>query len=742
METLTGKVAAVRGPFNDGWCILNVTIPDAPEPATVVGALSNFQPGDQVTFEGKYKSHPRYGRQFAAVNATLDVPRDVAGIRDYLNNSFRWIGPVLAKRLTETFGEDLFNVLENSPERLATIQGITADRAREIHQEYLRVKSDREDDLWFSRHQITLNMKSRLIDAYGSKEEAIKHVRRNPYLLADEVWGIGFKKADAIALSIGIPRDSAVRAGACLRYVLSQASSEGHCYLPGPDLAARVLEMLGSNNHALVEQAVADGISSEKITSLPQETETHIYPSSLYGAELSIAVKLQMLAASHHTEMISELSTSEIGALDPDQAKALALAMTSKVLIITGGPGVGKTYTINEIIRALGDREIALAAPTGKAAKRMSEMTGREALTIHRLLEYSPQFGGFRRNLDNPLTCDTLIIDETSMLDVPLMASLLEAVTPATQIIFVGDVDQLPSVGPGCVLRDMIDSGILPVARLSTLHRQAAQSLINLNAQTIRRGEKPKLAQEGDFWFIPEETAEKIPEQIIRIIEAIPNNFYTCGGSLCRVQNGETLQEILARSESPTYASQVQPFFFSDIQVLCPQRRGPVGVENLNRTLRPFLNPEGAELHGTSFLSGDRVIQTKNNYDLEIYNGDIGVISGASQHYLYVDFDDLKGTRTVEYPKEDQKELQLAYALTIHKSQGSEFPVVIIPVHTTNYMMLQRNLIYTGITRGKKLVVLVGTTKALNLAIKTVDSMSRYSNLKKWLKEGASECRT
>lgn len=759
METLSGKIASMRGPYAQGWCILTV-IPSVPargdsasarpvsgntpprgdsasaQPGAgdtpVVGNLAEFQPGDQVTFEGAYKSHPKYGRQFVASNAVLDVPRDTSAIRDYLRRGFRWIGPVLAERLTEAFGENLFDVMENQPGKLSAIDGITPDRAMEIHKEYLKVKSDREDDLWFSRHQITLGMKSRLVDAYGSKTEAIAHIRRNPYVLADEVWGIGFKKADAIALSIGIPRDSAIRAGACLRYVLAQASAEGHCFLPGPDLSARVLEMLGSNNHNLVFDAITDGLNSGKITTLPAETEEHIYPSHLYNAELAIAAKLRILAASHHAEMLQELSGSDVTGLDPDQARALALAMCSKILIITGGPGVGKTYTINQIIRALGDIEIELAAPTGKAAKRMSEMTGREARTIHRLLEYAPQLNGFSRNADNPLNCDTLIIDETSMLDVPLMASLLDAITPSTQMILVGDVDQLPSVGPGSVLRDMIESGTIPVACLTTLHRQAAQSLINLNAQSIRYGEKPNLSQEGDFAFIAEDCAECIPERIIQVIRAIPLNFYLCNGSLCRLLRDETFEQLAERLPGST----ISRFTHADIQILCPQRRGAAGVDNLNQTLRPLLNPTGAELPGTSFLSGDRVIQTRNNYSLDIFNGDIGTVTGADRENLYLELEDLKGTRTLTYPKEDQKELQLAYALTIHKSQGSEFPIVIIPVHTTNYMMLQRNLIYTGITRGKKLVVLVGTTKALNLAIKTVDSTNRFSNLRKWLRDG------
>jgi exodeoxyribonuclease V alpha subunit len=408
---------------------------------------------------------------------------------------------------------------------------------------------------------------------------------------------------------------------------------------------------------------------------------------------------------------MSELTKDEIAELDEDQQAALALALESKIVIITGGPGVGKTHTTNTIIRALGKRSIELACPTGKAAKRLSEMTGREARTIHRLLEFSPILGGFTRNRDNPLDYDTLIIDETSMIDVPLMHSLMDALTLNTQVIFVGDHNQLPSVGPGRVLADMIESGIVPVAYLKTLHRQAAKSRININAQKVNAGAKLIPADfsepadsEGDFWFVPEGVAEAIPALVTKIIQAIPGQF---------------------------------GFSFENIQVLCPQRRGPIGTQSMNEILRPVLNPKGEKLSGSSFQSGDRVIQTRNNYDLGVFNGDIGAVASADRDYLYLNFEDLKGKREVAYPLSDIGDLQLAYALTVHKFQGSENPVIIIPVHTTNYLMLQRNLLYTGITRGKKLVILVGTLKAVNLAIKTVDSSQRYSNLQKWLKGGA-----
>ncbi|MCE5334235.1 MAG: ATP-dependent RecD-like DNA helicase, partial [Desulfobacteraceae bacterium] len=691
---------------------------------SVVGLLKDFQAGDVATFQGLWKSHPKYGKQFAAANAVIEVPREEGALRDYLDRSFSWIGPVLAGKLVEKFGDRLFDVMEKYPQELAAIPGITPKRAMEIHEEYLKVKCDREDDLWFSRHHITLNMRNRLVDVYGSKADVIKTIESNPYVLSDEVWGIGFKKADAIALSIGIARDSSVRAGACLRWVLHEAANEGHCFLPEPELIERCCSFLVCEQ-SLVERAVEDCLKSEKMIAVDADGTRQIYNAELYEAEMQIAVKLRVLAGSHHAQIMSDLTAEEIKELDPDQQKALELALSSKIMVITGGPGVGKTYVINRIIRALGDRTIELAAPTGKAAKRMSEMTGREARTIHRLLMYSPMDGGFLCNKYNPLDCETLIIDETSMIDVSLMCHLLEAITTKTQVIFVGDVDQLPSVGAGRVLADMIESSVIPVSRLQTLHRQAGESLININAQRINHGHRLELqSMRNDFWFVSEEDPNRIPGQIVQIIQKVPRNFYLEDGTLEMAREGDPIPD----------PNSIKLLSMNDIQVLCPQKRGPIGTDYLNEVLRPILNPIGKKLPGTQFISGDRVIQMTNDYKLEIFNGDIGIVEDSDEEYLFIQFDDLKGKKTVSYPRTETGSLKLAYALTIHKSQGSEFPVVVIPIHTTNYMMLRRNLIYTGITRGKKLVILVGSMKAVTLAIRTLDSTTRYSNLGKWLK--------
>jgi exodeoxyribonuclease V alpha subunit len=427
----------------------------------------------------------------------------------------------------------------------------------------------------------------------------------------------------------------------------------------------------------------------------------------LYNSERIVATRLRKLVKAHHKTIIHDLTQDELDEMDPDQRRALDLALSSKISIITGGPGVGKTHMIKQIIRALGpdDKKIYLAAPTGKAAKRMNEATGMEATTIHRLLEYSMQLNGFTRNSHHPLDCDALIIDETSMIDIRLMASLMDAFNSYMQVIFVGDVNQLPSVGPGRVLADMIDSEVIPVAWLNTLHRQAGESAINLNAKRINAGKKLDLSRaDSDFWVCIEENVERIPDLITKTCKAIPRKY--------------------------------PEFTLNDIQVLCPQKRSAIGTKNLNEALRPILNPEGVKLKGVEFYSGDRVIQTKNNYNLEIFNGEIGRVSHVENDFLHLHRDD---GRLLMYPLNQVTELKPAYALTIHKSQGSEFPCVIIPVHTSNYIMLQRNLLYTGITRGKKLVVLIGTMKAINLAIKTIDSKTRYTNLKRFIQNGVSE---
>lgn len=697
MDFIKGTIETISRPFNGGWRFASV-----PPHGTVVGHLpGELRPGDFCVFQGKWATHQKYGRQFQAEAVQVEIPKDVQGIRSYLDRHLKWVGPAIARQMIEAFGEDLFRVIEHEPERLAAIQGVTMKRAGEIRREFLEIKNDRELDIFFAIHGITLGMRNRLVDRYGSKAKAIRKIKENPYALADEVWGIAFRKADAIALSMGIAKESGTRLQAGVRWVLQEAADgEGHCYLPAGELLSRCREILEVGDTA-VQKAVNAGIQANRLRVIGSA----VYHADLHTAEQLVAGRLRELVTAPHRQVLNELTPGQMTEMDPDQQRALDLALSSKIAVITGGPGTGKTWTVNRIIQALGDRDIQLAAPTGKAAKRMTELSGRPAQTIHRLIEFNPHTGGFARCRENPIKCETLIIDETSMIDIRLMASLMDAVTTDTQVIFVGDVDQLPPVGPGAVLRDVIESESIPVARLKTLHRQAARSLININAQRINQGKRLELDTGAkDFLFAPEEDVNAVADLILKACARLPEQY---------------------------------GFAANDVQVLCPQKKGPIGSEELNRRLRPVLNPAGEKLQGAAFHSGDRVIQTRNNYGLMVFNGDIGQVTEADKEYLYVRFD--AGGREVPYPLSEAGDLQLAYALTVHRSQGSEFPAVIMPVHTSNYMMLQRNLVYTGITRGKRLVVIIGSMKAVTLAIRNTGSRRRHTNLARFIREGKNK---
>jgi len=752
-ERVEGTIKDMSRPYQGGWKF--VQLRGVKE--TVTGVFpSDCEVGDYVIVEGKYEEHPKYGKQFKSINVTKELPKDTMGIIQYLSIKLKWIGPIVSRRLVEAFGSALFEVIEHSPQRLSEVNGITPARAQEIHEKYVSIMSDRTIDVYFSTHGVTPSLLNRLIDTYGTKEKAKKQIEANPYILASDVWGIGFKKADAIAVSTGIKKESRRRLTAGIRYVLQEASGgEGHTCLPFEELVKRAVEILEAGKEKVVEvlnemiaagklvdftpgndDALKDGNASKeealpfegdvdltdtisleeainivdeldatgwaghklKAPASPSPAATYIYTAEMWTAEIDVAQSLLKFVSTPHAAMISELSSDEINSLDQDQLRGLDLAMTSKIMVLAGGPGVGKTHLINFIIRAMGrDLNIALAAPTGKAAKRMSEATGgRAAMTIHRLLAFHPEVG-FRHNQDNPLDVDVVVVDETSMVDVQLMASLLSAVNPEkTQLILVGDPAQLPSVSAGRVLGDIIESGIIPTVHLTTLHRQAAKSYINRNAQRINRGEKVELKNDGDsdFFFVTEEDKHGIAPMIEKVCVKFSAHY---------------------------------GFDLKDIQVLCPMKKGPAGTIELNRRLRPVINVEGVAIGGTPFLTGDRVIQTRNDYKKMVFNGDMGIVLGGDASAVVVMIDD----REVEYASKDFEQLQMAYAMTIHKSQGSQFPVVVIPVHTTNFIMLQRSIIYTGITRAQRYVILVGTQKALNIAIKTGETSTskRWSNL-------------
>jgi exodeoxyribonuclease V alpha subunit len=687
METIEGKIQTMSQAFRGGWRILSIS-----PGMTVTGCIpGGINLGDFCSFKGKWQEHPRFGKQFKAEQIEVKTPKDVQGIQEYLMSHFKWIGPQTAKKIVAHFGEGLFEIIKTNPARLSQVPGITLARAAEIASKYLEIESSRQTDIFFSTHGITLNMQAKLVETYGSKDEAFKKVRSDPYALSDEIWGVGFKKADAIALSMGVEKTSPRRIEAGIFYLLRSAESDGHCYLPENQLVRLAVDQLGVNGTHLYPCLAKLYERRDLIKAGP-----FIYSADMHRKEIEVAEKLSTLAASKKQEILKNLTEVDIEALDVDQCQAVANAINANIQIITGGPGTGKTYSIKQIIQALGPNcKIALAAPTGKAAKRMEEATGLEAKTIHRLLEYNPQWNDFARNEDNPLDCDTLILDEVSMVDVHLMHSLLKAITPEMQLIFVGDKDQLPSVGPGALLRDMIQSQAIPSVFLKTIHRQAQDSGIILNAHRINKGEP--LLENGvteDFYFIEEPDADKIPDII---------------HDLC--------------------VDLFKKWSQADVQVLCPMKKPPIGTKNLNDTVRPVFNQgfdRKEKIRGTMFHVDDKVIQIKNNYRIGIFNGDIGFVARPlTDETFLVDF----GGNQVEYPVSMADELQLAYALTIHKGQGSDFPVVIIPVHTANYIMLKRNLLYTAVTRGKKLVFLVGTQKAANIAIRTLDSHKRYTSL-------------
>lgn len=708
-EIVSGTITSIRGPFRNRWSILSVR--SQAGTVAVTGCLpSNIGVGDSCDFEGSWTQHAQYGDQFAAESMKIVVPKDRQGQMNYLARRLSGVGPKMAKLLIETFGglDAVIEVIEQRPYELKKIPGLTDDRIETIRRDWQQAAAFQEFDLFCATHGITPRLGERLLEVYRKPQVVISVIKSNPYVLAEEVWGVGFVKADQIAAYVGIPRDSAFRIEAGVRYTLQEAASAGHCFLTQAELMLQATKLLNINEPTIaahIERVVASGkIDTE---------DDRLYHGDLLECEKEVAGKLRTLLRHPLPRVACDLTSEGVAEMDASQRCAVAFALTEKVLVITGGPGVGKTYTVNKILGAFGrGYRIELAAPTGKAAKRMIEATGRDARTIHRLLEYSPQEGGFIRNHHYPLDCDLVVIDEISMVDIRLMAALLDAIPPSgCQLLMVGDRNQLPSVGPGKVLSDMIFSGEIPVVELTELHRQAAGSLININAQRINRGEPLLTRLEGiepDFWILPEENKENIPAQIIKLCQKIPEQFKVS---------------------------------LSDIQVLCPQRVGPIGTEKLNPILRDeVFNPYGASIYGTIFRKNDKVIQLKNVYTTGIFNGDIGtILEPIDEKYIAVEFESVGASDKgfiVEYPRSALDELSLAYALTIHKSQGSEFPVVIMPVHTANYMMLQRTLLYTGITRAKTMVVLVGTDKAILQAIRNATTQERNTTLRSRIRTG------
>lgn len=696
------------------------------EELTCVGTFSVISEGENISVTGEYTEHPVYGRQLQVKTLEECEPEDEISMERYLGSgAIRGVGAALAARIVRKFRQDTFRIIEEEPERLAEVKGISERKAREIAEQVMEKRDLRQAMIFLQQYGISLNLAIRIYQTY--KQEIYQIIRENPYRLADDIQGVGFKIADEIANRVGIRTDSDFRIRSGILYTLLQASVDGHTYLPQEELTAKAAGLLGVEREQ-IEKQYMDLAVEQKI----RVKGDHIYSSSYYYMEASVAAMLRELSGKYEVseeELDRQIRRIEKqSGMEPDamQIQAVKAAVTNGLLVITGGPGTGKTTTINTIIRyfELEGMDIFLAAPTGRAAKRMSEATGYEARTIHRMLELnggieSGTNAGFSRNAEHPLETDVIIVDEMSMVDIHLMHALLKAVSPGTRLILVGDVNQLPSVGPGCVLKDIIDAGCFPVVCLTKIFRQASQSDIIVNAHKINQGEEVSLDNKSmDFFFLKRYQADIIIQVTIQLI-------------------AQKLPRFVDAS----------PF---DIQVLTPMRKGLLGVERLNSILQQYLNPKSDdkkeyEYGEHIFREGDKVMQTKNNYQLEweirsryglaidkglgVFNGDMGIIKQINEYAqnMTVEFED---GHSVEYSLKNLDELELAYAITIHKSQGSEYPAVVIPLLNGPRMLMNRNLLYTAVTRARKCVTLVGDENCFQEMIRNTNQQKRYSGLK------------
>jgi exodeoxyribonuclease V alpha subunit len=700
---------------------------------TVTGNLPELSPGENLTLSGKWTTHAKHGMQFQAEVCTQTLPATVAGIRRYLGSGLvKGIGPKLAERIVSRFGAQTLEVIEDQGERLREVPDIGPKRARMIAAAWQEQRQVKEIMLFLHSHGVSTNLAIKIYKQYG--DEALAVVQTDPYRLARDIWGVGFKTADRIARALGLPPDHPSRVEAGLVFALNEMTNDGHVYVPREVLTQRAVELLEVDPElippALERLSIDERVRQEVLPFLggepghaaggpqPRLGEPHdlygqpaVYLTPLYYGETGLAERLNSLASALPSRL-SDLPPAFITldpALSPEQAAAIRTALSHPVSVLTGGPGTGKTTCLKALISVLesAHKSYALASPTGRAAKRLSEAAGRPASTLHRLLGFKPGFG-FNYNAEKPLPVDLLVVDEASMLEMLLANQVLKALQPGTHLLLVGDVDQLPSVGAGDVLRDVIASGIAPVTRLNVIFRQAAGSYIITNAHRINSGQMPafpsaeELAEApGDFFLFAGETAEEAAQWVQDVVvERIPRRF-----------------GFHPRDE---------------IQVLAPMYRGPAGVHALNARLQEVLNPSGPlkpekSLYGQTFRLGDKVMQTQNNYDKEVFNGDFGFVAAFDplNHTLTVDFE----RRLVAYDWSEADQLVLAYAVSVHKAQGSEFPAVVIPLVTQHYMMLQRNLLYTAVTRAKKLCVLVGSRRAISIAIRNNEVAQRYTAL-------------
>ena len=690
-----------------GWAVIRFELEEDHPSVTAVGHLYGVQPGENLRLTGQWEQDAKYGRQFRVDTYMSLLPATERGIERYLGSGLiPGIGPVMAERLVKRFGLNTLEMIEKQPRRLTEVQGIGKLRASQIQQAWKQQKGAREVLIFLQGHGIGLGQAIKIHREYGNR--AVAMIRSDPYRLAEDIYGFGFQTADQIASRLGVLADAPIRAAAGLQHILRQAESQGHVYLPEDRLVLEASELI-QQPAELIQTALGLLQDTQKVVRDQDTQPAAVYRPRLYQAETSVAAKLSELMEQsnfHHggrwQRDLAEFEKRQQITLSDQQRMAVGRSLTESILVVTGGPGTGKTTLIRAVAELLAehDQRILLGAPTGRAAKRLAEATGLEAKTLHRLLEFDPRGMSFQRNSQKPLDADVVIADETSMLDCSLAWHLLSAIPPGCRLILVGDVDQLPSVGPGRVLTDLIESHKVPVIRLEEVFRQASQSLIVANAHRIRQGQMPRLEtdKQVDFYYIERHHPEEILETIEHLVGV-------------RIPRGFGLDPRL------------------DIQLLAPMRRGQIGIEQLNLRLQQLLAADFPEIEitGNRFRLRDRVMQIRNNYDLEVFNGDVGHVIGPShdEESLVVEFDG----RSVAYPVPDIDQLVLSYACSIHKSQGSEYPCVVVPLHSQHHIMLQRNLLYTAVTRGRRLVIVVGEPRALRRAVRNDRQQIRFTRL-------------
>ena len=719
-DNIQGQIERVTYTNDDsGFTVAKVKVDGSKHLVTVVGSIMSPAPGQIMELTGTWNAHPKYGRQFKVEKYKTKVPASVVGIEKYLGSGLiKGIGPVMAKRIVRIFKEKSLDIIETEPQRLTEVEGIGKKRIDMISQAWDDQKEIREVMVFLQSHGVSCGYATKIFKTYG--KQSIDVVQKNPYVLASDIYGIGFLTADKIAQNLGFSKDCNLRAEAGILYVLNKMADDGHVYYPYESLIEKCNEILEVERNIIVnafasvangQKIVIEDINNEEYL----ENNKAVYLKPFYVSETNISNRLKMLLQVPCQRKFDEDEALDIAQkslsveLAKMQVEAVLNAINSKVMILTGGPGTGKTTIIKALLKIFSSEnvDILLAAPTGRAAKRMSETTGYPSKTIHRLLEFSPKNGKFEKDDKDPLNCGLLIIDEASMIDTLLMHHLLKAIPVTASFILVGDINQLPSVGPGNILRDIINSGIVNVVKLNEIFRQAKESLIITNAHKINEGFLPSLKNPPknssddellDFYFIEQGEPEKVLELILNITKnRIPERF------------------------------KFNPI--DDVQILSPMHKGFIGAGNLNVELQKCLNPrkDGIVKGGQTFCIGDKVMQIKNNYHLEVFNGDIGRIVkiDLENKELSVAF----GERVVKYDSTALDEITLAYAISVHKAQGSEYPAIVMPILIQHYPLLERNLIYTGITRGKKLVVLIGTKKAFTIAVKNNKTKKRYTYL-------------